>query len=107
MCRLNRPRAVSMLRVLTLRSSILCTGGYRSRVLNSVEIDHLSVIWSNKTCLDNRLKNRRNRPSRFTPVHLGGFILIDVADHDTAMEIARNIPMARLGAIEVRPVMTF
>ena len=38
---------------------------------------------------------------------IGGFILIDVADHDTAMEIARNIPMARLGAIEVRPVMTF
>ena len=38
---------------------------------------------------------------------IGGFILIDVGDHDAAMEIAMNIPMARLGAVEVRPVMNF
>ncbi|HUH77081.1 MAG TPA: YciI family protein [Devosia sp.] len=38
---------------------------------------------------------------------IGGFILVDVADKNAAMEIARNIPMARLGAVEVRPVMTF
>lgn len=38
---------------------------------------------------------------------LAGFILIDVADAEAAMEVARNIPMARLGAVEVRPVMNF
>lgn len=38
---------------------------------------------------------------------LAGFILVDVADAEAAMEIARNIPMATLGAVEVRPVMTF
>lgn len=38
---------------------------------------------------------------------LAGFLLIDVADADAAMDIARHVPMARLGAIEVRPVMTF
>jgi hypothetical protein len=38
---------------------------------------------------------------------LAGFILVDVADAEAAMEIARNIPMAALGAVEVRPVMTF
>lgn len=38
---------------------------------------------------------------------LGGFILIDVADDSTAMDVAKNIPMARLGAVEVRPVMSF
>lgn len=38
---------------------------------------------------------------------LAGFILIDVADRAEALEIARGIPMARLGAVEVRPVMTF
>ncbi|QYZ68740.1 YciI family protein [Neotabrizicola shimadae] len=38
---------------------------------------------------------------------LAGFILIDVADAEAAMEVARNIPMARLGAVEVRPVMDF
>ena len=36
-----------------------------------------------------------------------GFILIDVADDATAMDVAKNIPMARLGAVEVRPVMSF
>lgn len=38
---------------------------------------------------------------------LAGFILIDVPDHDAAMAVARGIPMARLGAVEVRPVMVF
>lgn len=38
---------------------------------------------------------------------LAGFILIDVADADAAMEVAHRIPMARLGAVEVRPVMVF
>jgi hypothetical protein len=38
---------------------------------------------------------------------VAGFVLVDVADANAAMEIARNIPMARLGAVEVRPVMNF
>lgn len=38
---------------------------------------------------------------------VAGFILIDVEDADAALEIAKNIPMARLGAVEVRQVMTF
>ncbi|MCS6758967.1 MAG: YciI family protein [Candidatus Devosia euplotis] len=38
---------------------------------------------------------------------LTGFILIDSANLDAAMEVARNIPMATLGAVEVRPVMLF
>lgn len=38
---------------------------------------------------------------------LAGFILIDVADADAAMAVAQGIPMARLGAVEVRPVMVF
>lgn len=38
---------------------------------------------------------------------LAGFILVDVPDAAAAMDVARNIPMATLGAVEVRPVMTF
>ncbi|MGV8831947.1 MAG: YciI family protein [Devosia sp.] len=38
---------------------------------------------------------------------IAGFILIDVPDIDAAMEVARNIPMATVGAVEVRPVMVF
>ena len=37
----------------------------------------------------------------------GGFILVDVESAAAAMEVARHIPMARLGAVEVRPVMIF
>jgi hypothetical protein len=38
---------------------------------------------------------------------LAGFILINVVDADAAMAVAKGIPMARLGAVEVRPVMVF
>jgi hypothetical protein len=38
---------------------------------------------------------------------VAGFILVDVESAEAAMDIARNIPMARLGAVEVRPVMNF
>jgi hypothetical protein len=37
---------------------------------------------------------------------LGGFILVDAADMDEALDIAAKIPMAKLGSIEVRPVMS-
>jgi hypothetical protein len=36
---------------------------------------------------------------------LGGFILIDAANMDEAVDIAAKIPMAKHGTIEVRPVM--
>ena len=40
-----------------------------------------------------------------TKEHLGGFILINAADMNEAVEIAGKIPMAKMGSIEVRPVM--
>jgi hypothetical protein len=36
---------------------------------------------------------------------LGGFYIVDVADLDAAIEIARAIPMGQDGAIEVRPLL--
>jgi hypothetical protein len=38
---------------------------------------------------------------------LGGFILIEAADRDEAARIAAQIPFAKLGAVEVRPVVDF
>lgn len=38
---------------------------------------------------------------------LAGFILVDVASFEAAVEIAKGIPMARLGAVEVRQAMVF
>jgi hypothetical protein len=44
-------------------------------------------------------------PFAETKEHLGGFILIDAADINEAVDIAAKIPLAKLGSIEVRPVM--
>jgi hypothetical protein len=38
---------------------------------------------------------------------IGGFIYIDARDLNEALRIAGNIPMARLGTIEVRPIQSF
>jgi hypothetical protein len=35
---------------------------------------------------------------------LGGLLVIDVADLDEALDIARRSPAARLGPLEVRPI---
>jgi hypothetical protein len=36
---------------------------------------------------------------------VGGFVLIEAAGMDEALEIAAGIPLAKLGRIEVRPIM--
>ena len=43
-------------------------------------------------------------PYAETREQLGGYILIDVADLDEALAIAERIPLARTGAVEIRPV---
>ena len=43
-------------------------------------------------------------PFSETKEYLGGFILIEARDMNEAIRLAAGIPMARLGAIEVRPV---
>jgi hypothetical protein len=37
--------------------------------------------------------------------HLAGFLLVDVADEARAIEIAGQVPDARWGLVEVRPVL--
>ena len=54
---------------------------------------------------------RRGKPSATdgpfaeTKEQLGGFILINAADIDAAVKIEQAIPLAKLGSIEVRPIM--
>jgi hypothetical protein len=38
--------------------------------------------------------------------HLGGILVIDVPDLDTALDLARRCPAARTGPLEVRPIVT-
>ncbi len=44
-------------------------------------------------------------PFAETKEHLGGFILVNARDLNEALQIAAKIPMARVGSIEVRPVL--
>jgi hypothetical protein len=39
-----------------------------------------------------------------TKEHVAGFILIEAKDMAEAIEIAKGIPLARIGAVEVRPI---
>lgn len=46
-------------------------------------------------------------PFAETKEQLGGFYLIEARDLNDAIQVAARIPSARLGCIEVRPVVTF
>ncbi|MFC3550945.1 YciI family protein [Lysobacter cavernae] len=46
-------------------------------------------------------------PYMETKEQLGGFMLIDAKDLDEAVAVMSRIPSARLGCIEVRPVLEF
>jgi hypothetical protein len=44
-------------------------------------------------------------PFAETREHLGGYFLVNARDLDEAISIAAGIPGARLGTVEIRPVM--
>ena len=44
-------------------------------------------------------------PFAETREQLGGYFLVDAADIDAAIDIAGRIPAARMGTVEVRPVI--
>jgi len=46
-------------------------------------------------------------PFAETKEQLGGFYLINATDLNDAIQVASRIPSARLGSIEVRPIMEF
>src|SRR6202035_3090950 len=46
-------------------------------------------------------------PFAETREQLGGYYLVEAKDLDTALAIAARIPGARVGSIEVRPIMVY
>jgi hypothetical protein len=44
-------------------------------------------------------------PFAETREQLGGYFLVEARDSDEAIDIATRIPMARLGTVEIRPVI--
>lgn len=68
--------------------------------------DALKPVSSARTVRVRRGKaSAMDGPFAETKEHLGGFILINAADMDAAVKIAEGIPLAKLGGIEVRPIM--
>jgi hypothetical protein len=58
-----------------------------------------------------RVRNGRmsttDGPFAETKEQLGGFYLITAQDLDEALQVASKIPSARIGSVEVRPVVDF
>lgn len=61
------------------------------------------------TCLRLRDGKRETMDGPFaeTREHLGGFYLIEAPDLDAALAYAAEIPVARVGTVEIRPVMEY
>jgi hypothetical protein len=53
----------------------------------------------------NGKKTVHDGPFAETKEQLGGFYLIDAADLDAAIEIAKKVPVLQDGSIEVRPIL--
>lgn len=68
-----------------------------------------SPLQSIATATSMRVRNGKrlvtDGPFAETHEQLGGYFLIQAANLDEALEVAAQIPVARLGTIEVRPVM--
>ena len=64
-----------------------------------------------KTATTVRVRNGKmsttDGPFAETKEQLGGFYLIDAKDLNEAIQVASKIPSARLGSVEVRPVVDF
>ncbi len=50
-------------------------------------------------------KSLHDGPFAETKEQLGGFYLIDVPDLDAAIAVARRLPLAGDGAVEIRPLL--
>ncbi len=62
-----------------------------------------------QTAMTVRIQNGKlsitDGPFAETKEQLGGFILIDARDLNEAIQVASRIPPARLGSVEVRPIL--
>jgi hypothetical protein len=54
--------------------------------------------------MNGNIRQVQDGPYADTKEQLGGFVLIDVPDLDTALDWAARCPAASYGAVEVRPV---
>jgi len=91
---------------VTLDRNSVAYDGELSRSGHYIVSHALQAVSTAKTVRVRRGKvSQVDGPFAETKEHLGGFILINAANMNEAVEIAAKIPMAEMGSIEVRPVM--
>ncbi|PST20969.1 dehydrogenase [Rhizobium sp. JAB6] len=85
--------------------------GYDRDLMASGNMIHAEALQSPKSAVTVRVRNGETSvtdgPFIETKEYLGGFILIEAKDLNDAIRIAAGIPLAKLGAIEVRPIHSF
>lgn len=85
--------------------------GYDEDLAESGHMIVAHALQSPKSAVTVRVRNGEmsatDGPFTETKEALGGFILIDAKDLNDAIRVAAGIPLAKLGAIEVRPIYSF
>jgi hypothetical protein len=85
--------------------------GYDRDLMASGNMIHAEALQSPKSAVTVRVRNGETSvtdgPFIETKEYLGGFILIEAKDLNDAIRVAAGIPLAKLGAIEVRPIHNF
>jgi hypothetical protein len=86
-------------------------GTFTQAIVDSKELVAGDPLQGIETATSVRVRNNQTAttdgPFAETREHLGGYYVVDVKDLDRALELAAQIPDARTGVIEVRPVMSF
>ncbi len=68
--------------------------------------NELDIVGKAKTIrVRNGKKQVTDGPFAETKEQLGGYYLVEAKDQEEALEIAARIPSARMGSIEVRPII--
>ncbi|HEY0125269.1 MAG TPA: YciI family protein [Rhizobium sp.] len=85
--------------------------GYDRDLMASGRMIQAEALQSPSSAVTVRVRNGETSvtdgPFIETKEYLGGFILIDARDLNDAIRVAAGIPLAKLGAIEVRPIYSF
>ena len=84
-------------------------GTFTQGILESGEMVAGDPLQGIETATSVRVRNGKTTttdgPFAETKEHLGGYYIVDVKDLDRALELGSQIPGAKNGTVEVRPIM--
>ncbi len=83
----------------TFTQNLIASG----KMLGGQELSPVSTATTVR--IRNGVLSTTDGPFAETKEQLGGFYLVDAVDLNEAIQIASRIPSARIGSIEVRPIM--